>query len=309
MRNLIDMTIDVEPLRYGTFDVRIVEIGKHYECDLYIDNDEVECSIDIPTRDDKEDEAMQKRIIAAALEEYPGQIEGFNRFVNIECDGDYEYAMKTLLNRNGLVASGSLSNYNKRVKRNIEASPKDMFTYEGITKKYGKKNLLNEMSIESFNTKVAKDFVAMVLQYVNDEPDVVVNYNEFNYGEYESWAKAYPELANLCMVGGNNVSDAADELLDALLNFIRVAQRNTITSTHRREFKQNDVEAVEEGVDTGQYLSAQERRELSRNHRSDRDEDIYSDIKRLRRMMLNATSQKEEEEYAKEIDRLKRMIK
>lgn len=244
MRNLIDMTIDVEPLRYGTFDVRIVEIGKHYECDLYIDNGQVECLTDIPTRDDKEDEAMQKRIIAAALEEYPGQIEGFNRFVNIECDGDYEYAMKTLLNRNGLVASGSLSNYNKRVKTNIEASPKDMFTYEGITKKYDKKNLLNEMSIESFNTKIAKDFVAMVLQYVNDEPDTVVN-NEFNYGEYESWVRAYPELADLCMVGGNNVSDAADELLDALLNFIRVAQRNTITSTHRREFKQNDVEDVE----------------------------------------------------------------
>lgn len=134
MRNLIDMTIDVEPLRYGSFDVRIVEIGKHYECDLYIDNGEVECSIDIPTRDDKEDEAMQKRIITAALEEYPGQIEGFNRFVNIECDGDYDYAIKTLLNRNGLVASGSLSNYNKRVKTNIEASPKDMFVHESLNK-------------------------------------------------------------------------------------------------------------------------------------------------------------------------------
>lgn len=103
---------------------------------------------------------------------------------------------------------------------------------------------INEMSIESFNTKVAKDFVEMVLQYVNDEPDTVVN-NEFNYGEYEYWVRAYPELADLCMVGGNNVSDAADELLDALLNFIRVAQRNTITSTHRREFKQNDIETVE----------------------------------------------------------------
>ena len=96
---------------------------------------------------------------------------------------------------------------------------------------------INEMSIESFNTKVAKDFVAMVLQYVNDEPDTVVN-NEFNYGEYESWVRAYPELADLCMVGGNNVSDAADELLDALFKFIRVAQRNTITTTHRREFKE-----------------------------------------------------------------------
>jgi hypothetical protein len=115
---------------------------------------------------------------------------------------------------------------------------KDRKMLENLTKKYGKKNLLNEMSIESFNTRVAKDFVAMVLQYVNDEPDIVVNYYDFNYGEYESWAKAYPELANLCMVGGNNVSDAADELLDALLNFIRVAQRNTITSTHRREFKE-----------------------------------------------------------------------
>lgn len=134
MRNLIDMTIDVEPLRYGSFDVRIVEIGKHYECDLYIDNGEVECSMDIPTRDDKEDEEMQRRIIAAALEEYPGQIEGFNRFVNIECDGDYEYAIKTLLNRNGLVASGSLSNYNKRIKTNIEASPKDMFVHESLNK-------------------------------------------------------------------------------------------------------------------------------------------------------------------------------
>lgn len=153
MRNLIDMTIDIEPLRYsGTFDVRIVEIGKHYECDLYIDNGEVECSIDIPTRDDKEDEAMQKRIIAAALEEYPRHIEGFNRFVNIECDGDYECAIKTLLNSNGLVASGSLSNYNKRVKRNIEASPKDMFTYESITKKYGKKNILRTLN-ESGNTE------------------------------------------------------------------------------------------------------------------------------------------------------------
>ena len=185
---------------------------------------------------------------------------------------------------------------------------KDKALLESLTKKYGKKNLLNEMSIESFNTRVAKDFVAMVLQYVNDEPDTVVN-NEFNYGEYESWVRAYPELADLCMVGGNNVSDAADELLDALLNFIRVAQRNTIASTHRKEFKQNDVEVVEEGVDTGQYLSAQERRDSYGNHRSDRDEDIYSDIKRLRRKMLNATSQREEDEYAKEIDRLKRMIK
>lgn len=95
---------------------------------------------------------------------------------------------------------------------------------------------LNEMSIESFNTRVTKDFVAMVLQYVNDEPDTVVN-GEFNYGEYDSWVKAYPELADLCMVGDNNVSDAADELLDALFNFIRVAQMNTITSTHRKEFK------------------------------------------------------------------------
>ena len=124
---------------------------------------------------------------------------------------------------------------------------KDRMMLESLTKKYSKKNLLNEMSIESFNTRVAKDFVAMVLQYVNDEPDTVVN-NEFNYGEYESWVRAYPELADLCMVGGNNVSDAADELLDALLKFIRVAQRNTITSTHRREFKQNDVEVVKEGV-------------------------------------------------------------
>lgn len=126
---------------------------------------------------------------------------------------------------------------------------KDKALLESLTKKYGKKNLLNEMSIESFNTRVAKDFVAMVLQYVNDEPDVVVNYNEFNYGEYESWAKAYPELAELCMLGGNNVSDVADELLDALFNFIRVAQRNTITSTHRREFKQNDGEVIDEGVE------------------------------------------------------------
>lgn len=174
MRNLIDMTIDVEPLRYGTFDVRIVELGKHYECDLYIDNGEVECLTDIPTRDDKEDEAIQKRIIAAALEEYPGQIEGFNRFVNIDCDGDYEYAIKTLFNRNGLVASGSLSNYNKRVKRNIEASPKDMFTYEGIKKKYGKRYILNEMKssnnrkwdVEVFTTY---NGIQYILEYIPNE--------------------------------------------------------------------------------------------------------------------------------------------
>lgn len=143
---------------------------------------------------------------------------------------------------------------------------RDKTLLESLTKKYGKKNLLNEMSIESFNTKVAKDFVAMVLQYVNDEPDTVVN-NEFNYGEYESWVRAYPELADLCMVGGNNVSDAADELLDALLNFIRVAQRNTITSTHRREFKQNDVEDVEEGVDYKKALKNLKRLEDLENKR------------------------------------------
>ena len=177
-----------------------------------------------------------------------------------------------------------------------------------LRKKYGKKNHLNEMSIENFNTRIAKDFVGMVLQYIDDEPDVIST-EEFNYGEYDSWVRRYPELADLCMVGGNQISDVADELLDAIFNFIRVAQRNTITLTHRREFKENDVEVVEEGVDTGRYLTAQERRDSYRNHRSDRDEDIYSDIKRLRRKMLNATSQREEDEYAKEIDRLKRLIK
>lgn len=106
---------------------------------------------------------------------------------------------------------------------------------------------INEMSIENFNTRIAKDFVGMVLQYINDEPDVIST-GEFNYGEYDNWVRLYPELADLCMVGGNNVSDAADELLDAIFNFIRVAQRNTITSTHRREFKENDVEVVKEGV-------------------------------------------------------------
>ena len=166
---------------------------------------------------------------------------------------------------------------------------------------------LNEMSIESFNTRVAKDFVAMALQYVNDEPDTVVD-GEFNNGEYDSWVKAYPELADLCMVGGNNVSDAADELLDALFNFIRVAQMNTITSTHRREFKQNDVEVVEEGVDTGQYMSAEERKELYRLNRKDREEEIYAQIKRLRRKILNGVSPEEEDMYREEIDRLKSLL-
>ena len=166
---------------------------------------------------------------------------------------------------------------------------------------------LNEMSIESFNTKVAKDFVAMALQYVNDEPDTVVN-GEFNYGEYDNWVKAYPELADLCMVGDNNVSDAADELLDALFNFIRVAQMNTITSTHRREFNQNDVEVVEEGVDTGQYMSAEERKEMYRLNRKDREEDIYAQIKRLRRKILNGVTPEEEDMYRKEIDRLKSLL-
>lgn len=125
---------------------------------------------------------------------------------------------------------------------------KDKALLESLTRKYGKKNLLNEMSIESFNTRVAKDFVAMVLQYVKDEPDTVVN-GEFNYGEYADWVDNYPELCELCMVGDNHISDAADELVDALFNFIRVAQRNTITSTYRRELENKDVEVVDEGVD------------------------------------------------------------
>lgn len=177
---------------------------------------------------------------------------------------------------------------------------------EGV-KTSRKSRAINEMSIESFNTRVAKDFVAMALQYVNDEPDTVVN-GEFNYGEYDSWVKAYPELADLCMVGDNNVSDAADELLDALFNFIRVAQMNTITSTHRKEFKQNDVEVVEEGVDTGQYLSAEERKEIHRLNRKDREEDIYAQIKRLRRKILNGVTPEEEDMYREEIDRLKSLL-
>lgn len=118
---------------------------------------------------------------------------------------------------------------------------RDRRMLESLTKKYGKKNLLNEMSIESFNTRIAKDFINMVLQYINDEPDVIST-EEFNYGEYDSWVKAYPELADLCMMGDNQISDVADELLDAIFNFIRVAQRNTITTTHRREFKGIDVD-------------------------------------------------------------------
>ena len=175
MRNLIDMTIDIEPLRYGSFDVRIVEIGKHYECDLYIDNGEVECLMDtdIPTRDDREDKEMQRRIIAAALEEYPGQIEGFNRFVNIECDGDYKYAIKTLLNRNGLVASGSLYNYNKRVKTNIEASPKDMFVHESLNKSMNE-SLLGNFNIKNKtnrNIKIAFVPINSIKGYVEDVSD------------------------------------------------------------------------------------------------------------------------------------------
>lgn len=243
-----ELTIDVSPYRYGEIELRIYETGKYYDCQIWIEKGVVECLLgDVPTKNREEHEQLEKRVIAAVLEECPTIIENFNDFVEDECDGDYDYAIEILTKRNGNVESGSYSNYNKRIKRNIEASPKDMFAYESLRKKYDKKNHLNEMSIENFNTRIAKDFVRMVLQYIDDEPDVIST-GEFNYGEYDNWVRSYPELADLCMVGGNQISDAADELLESIFKFIRVAQRNTITTTHRREFKENDVEVVKEGV-------------------------------------------------------------
>lgn len=68
------------------------------------------------------------------------------------------------------------------------------------------------------------------------------------------------------------------------------------------------LRSLSEGVDTGQYLSAQERREMYRLNRKDREEDIYAQIKRLRRKILNGVTPEEEDMYREEIDRLKSLL-
>lgn len=105
---------------------------------------------------------------------------------------------------------------------------------------------LNEMA-KYKGLNLPKDFIDMVFEYLEYEPNAISD-GMINYGEIDGWVEMYPELSELCMAGDNEVADAADELVDALLNFIRVTQRNTIASTHRREFKQNDVEGVKESV-------------------------------------------------------------
>jgi hypothetical protein len=68
------------------------------------------------------------------------------------------------------------------------------------------------------------------------------------------------------------------------------------------------LRSLSEGIDTGQYLSAQERREMYRLNRKDREEEIYAQIKRLRRKILNGVTPEEEDMYRDEIDRLKSLL-
>lgn len=69
------------------------------------------------------------------------------------------------------------------------------------------------------------------------------------------------------------------------------------------------VSTLKEEIDLGQYMSSAERKSIYRNNSRTRDEEmIYSEIKRLRRAMLNATSQEEEDRYSMKIDRLKREL-
>lgn len=69
------------------------------------------------------------------------------------------------------------------------------------------------------------------------------------------------------------------------------------------------VSTLKEEIDLGQHMSSAERKSIYRNNSRTRDEEmIYSEIKRLRRAMLNATSQEEEDRYSMEIDRLKREL-
>jgi hypothetical protein len=187
MRNIMDMTIDVEPRRYGEIELRIIETNEWYDCEVWISKGKVECNIsDFYTGNESEYEMMQQRVIAATLETCARHIEGFEDFMVDECDGDIDYAIELLLKRNGNVESGSYSNYNRRIQRNIEASSKDMFVHESLKRKHTKK--LNEKTDwdaweEEWNRREKTEFGKTLIKLDKEMFNMFGEYDEYGMPE------------------------------------------------------------------------------------------------------------------------------
>lgn len=181
--NIDELTIDVSPYRNGEVEFRILETGKYYDCQIWIEKGKVECLLgDVPTRNRKEHEQLEKRVIAATLEECPTIIENFDYFVEEGCDGDYDYAIELLLKRNGNVESGSYSNYNRRIQRNINASPKDMFVHESLNKSINEKTDWDKWE-EEWNKRQKTEFGKTLIKIDKEMFNMFGEYDEYGIPE------------------------------------------------------------------------------------------------------------------------------
>lgn len=70
------------------------------------------------------------------------------------------------------------------------------------------------------NTKATLDFCKMVIEYM--KLDCEINPLEgyaINYGEIDSWVNKYSNLCEDFMFGESKLSEAADELVNAMYKF------------------------------------------------------------------------------------------
>ena len=84
---------------------------------------------------------------------------------------------------------------------------------------------LNENKNSVYSLNVMNSFCEMVADYIKYCPEDIED-GIFNYGEIDWFYDNYTNLADLCMAGDNDVSDAADSLVDALINFAGAIDRN-----------------------------------------------------------------------------------
>lgn len=209
MLNVEEVTIDVCPYRYGEVEIRIKPLGKWtwFNCPIWIEKGKVDCLLgDVPTKNRKEHEILEKRVIAATLEECPTYIEGFEYFVNEECDGDYNYAIEILTKRNGNVESGSYSNYNKRIKTNIEASPKDTFVHESLNKSVNETRDWDKWE-EEWDRRKNSEFGKLLQKLENEMFGM--------FGEYDEYGINTTPITNTIMAyydGANNLNKIVSSL-------------------------------------------------------------------------------------------------
>ena len=231
--SLEDITLMVERGKYaGEFEIGIMDTGIWFDADAWIllDNGFIDIDFELPSCIDMvEHDEFAHMCISAILEEYPEHVRGFDRFANENEFDDMEEVIEELKSVNGGSFVDTYTKYNNRVAANIKASgDAGRLTYEGISRRC-KGRRINESAMSANNSILRKDKALLesltkkygkknILNIINEnkQEEIASLYKReiFNYLDSLKWDNLYDIIYEFGY--GDEYYELVDDIMDAL---------------------------------------------------------------------------------------------